>query len=198
MVCPVAAPAVSPARAGSGASWPPVMQDHTHGDPRPGRKRKRLVIAGAAALALVSAIGLTGYLGTRPLSSVSTRRCPGNPCCRSTASTSGLSPGGVALDKAGDVLMTSEGMYGRVVELPAGSSTPTVLPFSGLYQPQGLAGGQRRRGVRRRFQQQGDQVGGRVEQPDRAAVRAASTTPKVWRWTAKATCMSPTAATAGC
>jgi serine/threonine protein kinase, bacterial len=30
-------------------------------------------------------------------------------------------------------------MYGRVVELPRGSSTPTVLPFSGLYQPQGLA-----------------------------------------------------------
>ena len=30
-------------------------------------------------------------------------------------------------------------MYGRVVELEPGSSTPTVLPFSGLYQPQGLA-----------------------------------------------------------
>ena len=50
-----------------------------------------------------------------------------------------LSPGGVALDKAGDVYVTSEGMYGRVVELPPGSSTPTVLPFNGLYQPQGLA-----------------------------------------------------------
>ena len=30
-------------------------------------------------------------------------------------------------------------MYGRVVKLAAGSNTPTVLPFAGLYQPQGLA-----------------------------------------------------------
>ncbi len=43
----------------------PVMQDFPHGAPKPGRKRKRWIIAGAAALALVSAIGVTGYLGTR-------------------------------------------------------------------------------------------------------------------------------------
>ena len=30
-------------------------------------------------------------------------------------------------------------MYGRVVQLPPGSSNPVVLSFSGLYQPQGLA-----------------------------------------------------------
>ena len=50
-----------------------------------------------------------------------------------------LSPGGVALNKAGDVFVTNQGMYGRVVELASGSSTSTVLPFTGLYQPQGLA-----------------------------------------------------------
>ena len=48
-----------------------------------------------------------------------------------------LSPGGVALDSAGDVYVTSEAMYGRVVKLASGTSTPTVLPFTGLYQPQG-------------------------------------------------------------
>ena len=116
----------------------PVMQDFPHGAPKPGRKRKRWIIAGAAALALVSAIGVTGYLGTRP-SSASSKPVSGQTVLPFNGIDFRLSPGGVALDKAGDVFVTSEGMYGRVVELPAGSSTPTVLPFSGLYQPQGLA-----------------------------------------------------------
>ena len=50
-----------------------------------------------------------------------------------------LSPGGVTLDSAGNVYVTSEGMYGRVVKLTTGSDATTVLPFNGLYQPQGLA-----------------------------------------------------------
>jgi serine/threonine protein kinase, bacterial len=123
---------------GSGASWPPVMQDFTHGTRNLGRKRKRWMIAGAAALALVCAIGVTGYLGTRP-SSASSKPASGQTVLPFNGIDFRLSPGGVALDKAGDVFVTSEGMYGRVVELPTGSSTPTVLPFSGLYQPQGLA-----------------------------------------------------------
>ncbi len=45
----------------------------------------------------------------------------------------------MALDKAGDVYVTSEGMYGRVVELAPGSSNPTVLPFTGLNYPEGVA-----------------------------------------------------------
>ena len=134
---------------GSGASWPPVRPlssvgpagpppDFTRAAPQSGRKRKRWIIAGAAALLLVSAIGVTGYLGTRP-SSASSKPVSGQTVLPFNGIDFRLSPGGVALDKAGDVFVTSEGMYGRVVELPAGSSTPTVLPFSGLYQPQGLA-----------------------------------------------------------
>ncbi|MBS9534901.1 protein kinase [Mycobacterium sp. M1] len=49
-----------------------------------------------------------------------------------------LSPGGVALDGAGNVYVTSEGMHGRVVKLQAGSTKSDVLPFSDLYQPRGL------------------------------------------------------------
>ena len=134
---------------GSGAGWPPVRPlssvgpagpppDLTRAAPQSGRKRKRWIIAGAAALLLVSAIGVTGYLGTRP-SSASSKPVSGQTVLPFNGIDFRLSPGGVALDKAGDVFVTSEGMYGRVVELPAGSSTPTVLPFSGLYQPQGLA-----------------------------------------------------------
>ena len=50
-----------------------------------------------------------------------------------------LSPGGVALDSAGDVYVAGEAMRGRVVKLAPGSSTPTVLLFTGLYEPQGVA-----------------------------------------------------------
>lgn len=50
-----------------------------------------------------------------------------------------LSPGGVAVDSAGAVYVTNQGMYGRVVKLTPGSDTPTVLPFTGLYEPQAVA-----------------------------------------------------------
>jgi serine/threonine protein kinase, bacterial len=111
--------------------------DFTRGAHRSGRKRKLWTLAGAAAVLVIAAIGITGYLGTRP-SSASKPVC-GQTVLPFTGIDFRLSPGGVALDKAGDVYVTSEGMYGRVVELTPGSSTPTVLPFSGLYQPQGLA-----------------------------------------------------------
>ena len=104
---------------------------------RPGRKRGRWMLGGAAALLIVAA-ALTGYLGTRP-SSASKPPPSGQTELPFNGINFRLSPGGVALDKAGDVYVTSEGMYGRVVELTPGSSTPTVLPFTGLYQPQGLA-----------------------------------------------------------
>jgi serine/threonine protein kinase, bacterial len=144
---------------GSGGSWPPVRPlssvstagpptfsqphpalapDFTRAAPQSAGKRKRWLIAGAAALLVVCAIGVTGYLGTRP-SSAASGPVSGQTTLPFTGIDFRLSPGGVALDKAGDVFVTSEAMYGRVVELPAGSSTPTVLPFSGLYQPQGLA-----------------------------------------------------------
>jgi serine/threonine protein kinase, bacterial len=50
-----------------------------------------------------------------------------------------LSPGGVAVDSAGAAYVTNQGMYGRVVKLAPGADTPTVLPFTGLYQPQAVA-----------------------------------------------------------
>lgn len=104
---------------------------------RSGRGRKRWMLSGAAVL-LIVAIALGGYLGTRP-SAASKPQAPGQTELPFNGINFRLSPGGIALDKAGDVYVTSEGMYGRVVELTPGSSTPTVLPFNGLYQPQGLA-----------------------------------------------------------
>jgi serine/threonine-protein kinase len=99
----------------------------------PRRNRKLWFLVGAAVVLLVAALG---YL-VRPDHSAT-------PVCGQTALPfTGidfrLSPGGVAVDTAGNVYVSSEGMYGRVVELAAGSNTTTVWPFAGLYEPQGLA-----------------------------------------------------------
>ena len=101
--------------------------------PEPRRNRKRWLLVGAAVVVLVAALG---YL-VRP-------HHPATPACGQTVLPfSGidfrLSPGGVAVDTAGNVYVSSEGMYGRAAELAAGSNTTTVWPFAGLYQPQGLA-----------------------------------------------------------
>jgi serine/threonine-protein kinase len=101
--------------------------------PEPRRNRKLWLLVGAAVVLLVAAVG---YL-VRP-------QHQATPACGQTVLPfSGidfrLSPGGVAVDTAGNVYVSSEGMYGRVVELAAGSNTTTVWPFAGLYQPQGLA-----------------------------------------------------------
>src|SRR6516164_5089610 len=134
----------------------------------PARGKRKLWILAAAALLAVAAVGTTAYLGTRP-SAASKQQASGQSELPFKGIDFRLSPGGVALDKAGDVYVTSEGMYGRVVELAPGSSAPTVLPLRSLSAP-GAGGGQRRRRVRRRFQQPGGEVDGRVDQPDRAAV----------------------------
>jgi serine/threonine-protein kinase len=89
-------------------------------------------------LLLVAGIATTGYLGTRP-STASKQQASGQTELPFTGIDFRLSPGGVALDKAGDVYVTSEGMYERVAELPRGSSTPTVLPFAGVAVPWGIA-----------------------------------------------------------
>jgi len=100
--------------------------------------RKKLWIAlGVAGLVLVTAVAVTGYLVLRP--SPSSQQATGQTVLPFNGIDFRLSPGGVALDSAGDVYVTSEGMYGRVVKLTPGSGAPTVLPFDGLYQPQGLA-----------------------------------------------------------
>ncbi|EUA12071.1 serine/threonine-protein kinase pknD [Mycobacterium kansasii 732] len=99
-------------------------------------QNRRRILVGAAALLVIVAIGVAGYLVTR-------RSHPSMPASGQTVLPfTGLdffSPGGVALDDAGSVYVTSQGIYGRVVKLAPGSGIPTVLPFTGLYQPQGLA-----------------------------------------------------------
>ncbi|HVQ97415.1 MAG TPA: protein kinase [Mycobacterium sp.] len=149
---PAGQEAPTQARAWSRMSNPPTQQARTQsstpyavGPPAPpdfsappqtkGNRRLQILL-GLTVLMVIAAV-VIGYLIAQP--------------SRHQASASGqsvlpfngldfrLSPGGVALDSDGSVYVTSEGMYGRVVKLPAGSSTPAVLPFAGLYQPQGLA-----------------------------------------------------------
>jgi serine/threonine protein kinase, bacterial len=106
------------------------------------RHNRKRILVGAAALAVVVAVGIAGYLvvrGPRPSASASGVSASGVTVLPFTGLDFSLSPGGVAVDSAGSVYVTSEDMFGRVVKLAAGSSAPTVLPFSGLYQPQGLA-----------------------------------------------------------
>jgi serine/threonine-protein kinase len=101
------------------------------------RHHRKRILVGAAALLAIVAVGVAGYLvsqGPRQSTSAS-----GQTVLPFGGLDFSLSPGGVALDSAGSVYVTCEDMFGRVVKLTAGSSDPTVLPFSGLYQPQGLA-----------------------------------------------------------
>ncbi len=145
--------------AGAGGSWRnrPPSEPFTAGPPafgqspsahgpdftsaggsKPRDKRKLWMILGAAAVVLVAALGVTGYLVTRPSQSGSST-ASGQSVLPFNGLDFRLSPSGVALDGAGNVYITSESMYGRVLKLAPGSSTPSVLPFNGLYQPQDLA-----------------------------------------------------------
>ncbi|MEO8816565.1 MAG: serine/threonine-protein kinase PknD [Mycobacterium sp.] len=103
-----------------------------------GDKRKLRIVIGVAVLALVTTVSLVAYLVTRPAHS-SSSTASGQAELQFSGINFRLSPGGVALDSAGDVYVTNQGMYGRVLKLSAGSTAPAVLPFSGLYQPQGVA-----------------------------------------------------------
>lgn len=125
---PSTPPPVSPAGSpDSSQSLPAPAEPH---------KRKRILI-GAAALLVIVAIGLAGYLLTRgPHPS---RSASGQTVLQFAGLGFPFSPGGVALDNTGNVYVTSQGMYGRVVKLAPGPHPPVVLPFTGLYQPQGLA-----------------------------------------------------------
>jgi serine/threonine-protein kinase len=107
-------------------------------EPSFGSKRKLGFVLGAAALALIVAAGLIAYLVTRS-SHPSGPTASGQTEVQFSGINFHLSPGGVALGNAGNLYVTNQGMHGRVLKLPPGSNTPTLLPFNGLYQPQGLA-----------------------------------------------------------
>lgn len=97
---------------------------------------KRVLVV-AAALAAVLVIAGIGQLVSRP-SSATPVAAPPQDVLPFADLDYRLSPGGVALDDAGNVYVTSEGMHGRVVKLAADSNASTVLPFSDQYQPRGL------------------------------------------------------------
>ncbi|MGB7112446.1 MAG: serine/threonine-protein kinase PknD, partial [Mycobacterium sp.] len=99
----------------------------------PRYKRKLWILVAATALLVIAAIG---YVVTRPSHPAP---ASGQTVLPFTGIDFRLSPSGVALDSAGNVYVTSEAMYGRVLKLAPGSNDRTVLPFNGLYQPQGLA-----------------------------------------------------------
>ncbi len=101
----------------------------------PRKKRKAWIIAAVATVGLVAAI--TAFLVTRPSGSSTT--ASGQIVLPFNGLNFHLSPGGVAVDNSGTVYVTNQSMYGRVVALAPGSSTPTVKPFNGLYEPQGVA-----------------------------------------------------------
>jgi serine/threonine protein kinase, bacterial len=123
------------------ASWPgqPSMQMSTSGPERkaPRRFRRLWPIVGAAAI-LLAVLGVAaGYV--LPRASSSAKQPTGQTVLPFNGLNFRLSPGGVAVDGSGTVYVTNQGMYGRVVSLASGSSTPTVQPFAGLYEPQGVA-----------------------------------------------------------
>jgi serine/threonine-protein kinase len=97
--------------------------------------RRKPILIGAAALVAVVVIAI-GYLVARPSHGPS---ASGQTVLPFKGIDFRLSPGGVALDTDGNVYVTSQGMFGRVLKLPPGSDKPAILSFSGLYQPQALA-----------------------------------------------------------
>jgi serine/threonine-protein kinase len=132
---PSAPPPVGPAAQAYSRPARAQEPDFASGAPE-SRNNRKLWILAAAALLVIATIGVAGYLvirGPHPSTSAS-----GQSVLPFNGLDFRLSPSGVALDTDGNVYITSESMYGRVVKLARGSSTPAVLPFTGLYQPQGL------------------------------------------------------------
>jgi serine/threonine protein kinase, bacterial len=121
--------------------------------PRQGPRRLKLASI-AAAVVLLAGLGVAGYLvWHRPTQSPSAK--PG-PTSRQTAQPAtppvqteaprpltvlpfaGIVPEGVAVDTAGDIYVADDA-NNRVLKLAVGSSTPVVLPFTGLKYPDGVA-----------------------------------------------------------
>ena len=86
-----------------------------------------MVPAALLTVALIAAAGITGYL---------LRAQHAAPPTQTPLPFTGLdTPEGVAVDTAGNLYVAdlgNTGNHGRVVKLAAGSSTQTVMPFTGL------------------------------------------------------------------
>nr|WP_197495392.1 serine/threonine-protein kinase PknD [Mycobacterium kyorinense] len=141
-------PAWAPPPDSGGGSWPSqpgIPAAGSRGDTpdfskAPGadeEQRRRWVIIGAIALVAIGVLVAVAILMFRP--SPAPTSANGQVDLPFKGLNFHLSPGGVALDSAGNVYVTNQGMYGRVVKLPPDSSSPAVLPFTGLYEPQGVA-----------------------------------------------------------
>ncbi len=113
----------------SGPQHPDFSASTAHRD-----RRKLWMLIGAVVILLVAVFGYV----VRPHGGPAAEAC-GQNVLPFNGLNFRLSPGGVAVDSAGAVYVTNQGMYGRVVKLTPGSETPTVLPFTGLYQPQAVA-----------------------------------------------------------
>ncbi|CAM4210069.1 Serine/threonine-protein kinase PknD [Mycobacterium basiliense] len=122
---------------GSGASTGPPLGEPAQREPVTRTKRgKPWIVAAAAVAVLLVVVGITAFVVSRPKGATQPR---GQVVLPFTGLNFHFAPGGVAVDANGTVYVTNQTMYGRVVALPAGSSTPTVKPFNGLYEPQGVA-----------------------------------------------------------
>ena len=102
------------------------------------RGKRKWLLLGAAALLLAAVVGVGGFLAARPHTGSSTP-ASAQRVLPFDGMNFRLSPGGLTLDHDDNVYITNQGMYGHVVKLDKGSTTPTVLPFTGLYEPQGVA-----------------------------------------------------------
>ena len=111
---------------------------------RPRRTRPLMVASLAAAavilaIALITVVVVTGHQTPRPTQAAPAPTPPTHTTYLSQVvlATGVISPGGVAVDAAGDVYVASDS--NNVLNLPAGASTPRVLPFYGLHSPSGVA-----------------------------------------------------------
>jgi serine/threonine protein kinase, bacterial len=124
-----------PVNASNGVPAGPHPQPDFRPSSPPRRDRRKLwMLIGAVVVLLVAVFGYV----VRPHGGPATDAC-GQNVLPFNGLNFRLSPGGVAVDSSGAVYVTNQGMYGRVVKLTPGSDTPTVLPFTGLYQPQAVA-----------------------------------------------------------
>jgi serine/threonine-protein kinase len=115
------------------------------------RSRTGWIVGGVVAVvvlvaALVAVVVFVGHRASRPsrAAPASTQAAPTSiPPAHTTyssqvvAATGIISPGGVAVDASGDLYVT--GSSNNVVNVPAGASTQTVLPFIDLVSPAGVA-----------------------------------------------------------